>query len=149
MALTDHDYDVWIPLCDDDGLTPYYLQGLEKYFKKNTRVAYAYSNVITFLADHENPFNVKEVCRFDFTYGTVPMQPSCVLDSSMIVFRKRVFAEDGIRYPSPQTKNLDAEIFKRVYNIYGLCPYTGLTGQYKALHDGQLGTRQLEYDYRQ
>jgi hypothetical protein len=65
----------------------------------------------------------------------------------MVTFRRECFTNGLARYPFPQTKNLDESLFKQFYKLYGDCVYTGITGQYKAIYENQLGARKNIYDY--
>lgn len=138
--------DIVVPLCDDDALMPNYLNELEKFYNENPDVMYAYSHVICFNPYNEKPEKVK--CN-TFVFGDfdTPVQPAGRCDWSMVTFRRNVFIVNCIRYPFPQTKNLDESLFKQFYKLYGDCVYTGITGQYKAIYENQLGARKNIYDY--
>lgn len=147
-AILESKCDIVIPLCDDDAIHADYLDNLTKYFINNPNVKYAYSSVITFNPETENPFNFT-TNRHNFANFKVAMQPAGRVDSSQVVFKKSCFSEDGLAYPYPQTKNLDESLFKQAYAKYGNCQYTGFYGQYKAFFKGQLGARKQNYEYKQ
>ena len=145
-AIWETESDIIIPLCDDDGLLLNYLENLKIYYGLNKSIMYAYSNVYTFNPYKEKMFDCK-TNEIGFGEFHVPITPAGVLDSSMVTFRREVFIEGGVRYPYPQTKNLDETVFKQCYELYRHCRPTGLIGQYKAIYKQQLGWRENVYDY--
>ncbi len=138
--------DIIIPLCDDDGLLINYLENLNIFYELNKSVMYAYSNVYVFNPYEENMFKCN-TNNLGFGDWHVPISPARILDSSQVTFRRQVFIEGGVRYPYPQTKNLDETVFKQCYELYRHCRPTGLIGQYKAIYPEQLGWRENIYDY--
>ena len=145
-AIAEIESDIIIPLCDDDGLLINYLENLNIFYKLNKTVKYAYSNVYVFNPYKENMFDCK-TNAIGFGDFHVPISPAGVLDSSMVTFRREVFTKDGVKYPYPQTKNLDESVFKQCYTLYRHCVPTGFIGQYKAIYPEQLGWRKDEYNY--
>lgn len=146
QVIAESDADIIIPLCDDDALMDDYLSKLNIYFQEHPEISYCYSNAFTFDPIKECPFDITQR-RTDFGYHTEPTVPHGILDASQVVFRSKCFKKDGLKYPYPQTKDLDAVVFKQAYEIYGPCHYTGFYGQYKAIFPGQLGFRKNTYNY--
>jgi hypothetical protein len=66
------------------------------------------------------------------------------LDGSQITFRTKVFTESKLGYSYPQTRGLDADIFSKIVEKYGLCYPTYVYGQYKGAFADQLGNRWTE-----
>lgn len=142
-AILESNADIAIVLCDDDGITPDYFTNLAKWFSENPDQMYCYSHVRYFDPLTESPFGIEK--RPWWTNHTHTLNPENTLDSSQVAFRTKCFQVDGIRYPSPQTKNLDAVLFRQLYSKYGPCKFAGFDGQYKAIFDNQLGTRPEQY----
>lgn len=138
-AILESDSDAVIILCDDDALISNYLTNLNNYFNTFVDKNYCYSHVIVFNPLTENPFEKKKTEHWTNRFGDI--NPVCNVDSAQVVYRTKCIKEDGLRYLSPQTKNLDAEMFKLLVNKYGLCSYTGFDSQYKAYFDKQLGNK--------
>lgn len=138
-AILESDADAVVILCDDDALLPDYLTNLNKWFNDNPDKKYCYSHVRTYNPLTESPFGIEK--REWWTNHNEPLNPWHRVDSSQVVFRTSCFKEDGLRYPSPQTENLDAAIFSQAYAKYGLCHYTGFDGQYKGVFEGQMVNR--------
>jgi glycosyltransferase involved in cell wall biosynthesis len=140
-AILESSADIYVCLCDDDALLDDYLYNLNTWFNENLDKKYCYSHVRPFNPITEDPFIQKvEKCEW-WTNHNEPLNPWHRVDSSQVVFRTSCFKEDGLRYPSPQTENLDAAIFSQAYAKYGLCHYTGFDGQYKGVFEGQMVNR--------
>lgn len=137
-AILESDSDLVVILCDDDALISDSLTKLNKWFDGNPDKKYAYSHVRTFNSDIESPFDVKEK-RDHWTNRNDDLNPFCAVDSTQVVYKTSCFKEDGLRYPFPQTKDLDAAIFKQLFKKYGLCSFTGIDIQYKNYFSNQLG----------
>lgn len=137
-AILKSDADIIVPLCDDDALIKDSLGNLNNWFQENPSEMYCYSHVRIFNAEEESPFYIGK--RPHWTNRTERIQPSCAVDSSQVVFRKECF-EDGVGYDFPRTKDLDADLFTKLFVKYGYCPYTGFDTQYKNYSPSQLGNR--------
>lgn len=129
--------DLVILACDDDAVHPDYLGNLNTYFKTNPEIHYAYSHIIPF-----NPYEQDWK-----TVGPTPswlnkthtLDPFCQVDASQVCWRTYCCAPGKARFPIPKTANLDADIYGRICEEFGLCPYTGFYGQFKAIFPNQLG----------
>ncbi|MCK5606579.1 hypothetical protein KAR91_32055, partial [Candidatus Pacearchaeota archaeon] len=73
--------------------------------------------------------------------GTNSINPVCKVDASQVAWRTLCNKEGQIWFPYPQTSALDATLFEALFNKYGLCHYTGFTGEYKGVFADQLGNR--------
>lgn len=131
--------DLTIVLCDDDAIIPDYLSNLDQWFRDNQDKKYGYSHVRIFDPTRESPFGIEK--RPHWTNLTETIHPVNRVDSSQVVFRTECFKKGGLRYPSPQTKNLDSALFQQLFDAYGPCPYMGFDGQYKGWFEGQLGNQ--------
>ena len=139
-AIEKSNADYAVMLCDDDVLCPGYLKRLNTYYNENPNVHYAYSHIKTYNPSVETPSDVKEVRPHKLNY-TGPMQPYYALDMSQVSFSLQRFKKDRIRFYSPWTVNIDAELFGQMFQKWGLCQFTGFLGQYKAIHSDSLSHR--------
>lgn len=128
-----------IILCDDDALLPDYTKKLSEYYESQPTVMYSYCHVIPY-----NPFTEKytDLTPRPFGYNySHPLWPFSTVDSSQVTYRRAAFIRDGVRYPSPAYRCLDAALYDRL-RPYGLCPFNGILGQAKGWNYGdQLGAR--------
>lgn len=127
--------DVAVLLCDDDMLTPGYLAGLAGVFNANPGWAYCYS---------QNAIIGEDGSKADYgswggSWDGTAIDPSHRCDISQVAWRIRCNNEDGVWFPAWAEKNHDTEFFRRMHAKYGSCPFSGLVGQYKRIHSGQLG----------
>lgn len=136
-AIMESDADAVVVLCDDDALVSNYFTNLNKYFKDNIDKKYCYSHVIVYNPMEENPFEKQKTEHWVNKSGDI--NPYCAVDSSQVAIRMNCFKEDGLRFPYPQTRDLDATIFAWLFQKYGPCSFTGFESQYKAYFSGQLG----------
>jgi glycosyltransferase involved in cell wall biosynthesis len=146
-AILASDSEIIIILCDDDALYPEYLKNLSKYFTDNPEVKYAYSHVVVYdpLTQKPEPTLIKKEW---FLNRTGPIDPYCNIDASQGAWRATCTKEAGISLPFPQTCNLDATLYRGLYNKYGPCNFTGFNGQYKGVHEDQLGKRDGAHFYK-
>lgn len=131
--------DLVVINCDDDILLPDYLTNLDKWFRAHPEKKYGYSHVRTFDPTKESPFGIEK--RPHWTNLTETIHPVNRVDSSQVVFRTECFKKGGARFPSPQTRNLDAALFQQLFDLYGPCDFMGFDGQYKGWFPGQLGNQ--------
>lgn len=131
--------DLVIVLCDDDAIIPDYLTNLDQWFRDNPDKKYGYSHCRIFDPTTESPFGISK--RPHWTNLAMSVHPVNRIDSSQVVFRTECFKKDGCRFPSPQTKNLDADLLQQFFDLYGPCSYMEFDGQYKGWFPGQLGNQ--------
>lgn len=135
-AIEELKSDIIIMLCDDDALTPNYLFDLNNFYQNNQDIKYSYSHIIEFnplietYKNKEKKYNILNHCN--------PINPYHMVDASQVSFRLECYY-NNIKFPYPLTKNLDAHIYSLLYLKYGNCIYNNITGQYKAIHENQLG----------
>ena len=142
-AIEESDADLVIMLCDDDALVPDYLENLVKYFTENPDRNYCYSHVIQFNPLEED-YHGKEATPI-FMNKTWDLNPANNVDASQVAWkRKYSVGKDAILFPYPKTKNLDADIYDKMYLKFGACKFTGFYSQYKGMHQHQLGVTGLE-----
>ena len=145
-AILESDADIVINLCDDDALISDYLNLLKEWFESNPKELYCYSHVLIYNPETENPFDIIEK-RDYFTNRIDDLNPANSVDCSQVAFRMGCFKEYGLRFPFPQTRDLDASLFKQAFEKFGHCSYTGFNSQYKGIFDGQLGRRRGETEF--
>jgi glycosyltransferase involved in cell wall biosynthesis len=142
-ACVESDCDIAIILCDDDGLFPAYLDSLNKFYIENQSIYYSYGSVS--LYDPE-PFIDSSIMpdinlNSPLNHGHAVM-PSCMVDASQVSWRLN--NDTRSLFPSPQTTNLDEEVFRKLHNLYGLCVFNGTTAQYKGWFSDQMGNRMID-----
>lgn len=147
QALSRTECDVCVTLCDDDRLHPEYLSRLARYFLENPDVMYCWSNI--FLC---NPLTDNGDFGLGGVYNEISgaIVPHGRLDGSQVAYRVGAVRENGIWYrettkPSkenvglnPWSYSLDYELFRSLYENFGLCHHTGFVSQYKGIHEQQL-----------
>jgi hypothetical protein len=69
------------------------------------------------------------------------MNPENNLDASQVSWRIKNIVKDKITFPFIRTANLDAFLYKQLYNFYHKCVFNGIIVQYKGVHPDQLGNR--------
>jgi len=69
---------------------------------------------------------------------STPINPANNVDSTQVCFSRRAFVDGDIWYTYPKTKNLDSDIYNRMFTKWGLCPFTNFFSQYKAWFPSQL-----------
>lgn len=138
--------DVAVLVCDDDALLPNYFSNLNKWFSENPNEVWGYCHVVTFDPSREDYHTLPKIARpigTDINSHTTRIAPSCAVDSSQVAYRTRCIKDEGIRWIYPQTGCLDANFYEKMYAQYGLCPFMGFVGQYKAYFQDQMGRRGL------
>jgi glycosyltransferase involved in cell wall biosynthesis len=147
-ALQTTKCDIALMLCDDDALTPGYLEYLNEYFKLNSEVNHCYSKVLFYNPTKEDYTQSKETINFNHSGTTynlnhydTPINPYCKVDSSQVAWRVKCNLENNIWFPYPQTRNLDASLYKQLYEKCGECYPTFTFGQCKGAFEDQLGNR--------
>jgi glycosyltransferase involved in cell wall biosynthesis len=146
-AIQNTDADIIILICDDDALFPNYMENLNKFYTENPDKMWGYSHVKFFnpetqhyLESTEKPSN-KTFNTSNLNDYTSPIHPSCKVDSSQVSFRKNAFTQTNLWYPYPHTKDLDRNVFEKLYTQIGQCHFTNCYGQYKGWFANQLGVR--------
>jgi len=140
------DSDIVIILCDDDALCPNYLNQLNTFYSDKNN-AWGYCHVLFFdpyeeKVDQAKPFPKNpDIGWWRLNLSRCPTSPVNRLDGSQITFRINALKEKNIKYPYPQTTNLDRAILEQMYAAYGECKFTSCIGQYKGWSSKQLGVR--------
>lgn len=135
------DSDICLFLCDDDALVEDYLSNLNNWYNKNSNKHYSYCHVVPF-----NPFEIKSFSEINFHTNwwlnrTGDINPFNAVDASQVTWKTSLMRNQGVRFRWPKTANLDAYLYGQLYSICGLCSFNGIVGQYKAIHEDQLGNR--------
>lgn len=137
--------DVIIILCDDDALTHDYMLKLNKYYNDNPDILWSYCH-LSFYNPNEQFYteasDIDPTGRLNFlNNNTSPIYPRDRVDSSQVSFRRKVFIDHGVSFPSPKTANLDADVFRDANSKIGQCSFNNIVGQCKASFSDQLGMR--------
>jgi hypothetical protein len=139
-AMINSSADISIMLCDDDAIYPNYFEYLNTLYTLNPNLNYAYSHVCVF-----DPFIEKiedvPVRPHSLNAYYQPINPENAVDASQISWRREIILKNNILFPYPKTYNLDADLYKQMFNKLGPCYYTGFISQYKAFHHDQLGNK--------
>ena len=151
QAIKDTECDLALMLCDDDALTPGYLEYINEYFKLNPEINHCYSKVLFYDPTKEDYTQSKESTNFthsgttyNLNHYTTPINPYCKVDSSQVAWRTKCNIENNIWFPFPQTRNLDASLYKELYNKCGPSYPTYFYGQCKGTFGDQLGNRYID-----
>ncbi len=134
------DNDVVIILCDDDALCPGYLSKLNEFYKNNPHINYSYCHLAPYNPLEERP-DPSQMGRPFWLNHTGHGHPYSWVDGSQSTFRRRAFTLDGIRYPSPAHRCLDAALHTQLFDKYGPIGFNGICGQFKGTFHDQLGQR--------
>lgn len=140
QSVLDSDADINFILCDDDAVTKDYLNGLNNYFTNNSNKMWGYSHIIPFDPTSQDYHNLTAT-NSGYNRFTMPIQPSCILDSSQVAWRTDCFKKDGICWNYPQTGGLDSVFFRSMYDKYGNCEFMNCVGQYKGIFPDQMTHR--------
>lgn len=137
--------DVIIILCDDDALTHDYMKKLNEYYINNPNSLWSYCHV-SFYNPNEQFYtessDVDPTGRLNHLNSHIlPIHPSNKVDSSQVTFRRKVFIDYGVGFPSPKTANLDCDVFRHAHSQIGDCSFNNIIGQCKASFPDQLGLR--------
>jgi len=146
-TIRDTDADIIILICDDDAIFPDYMDNLNIFYNLNPEKMWGYCHLEFYNPEIEHyTQSTKIISNTSFVdavvnRSTTPINPAYRVDSSQVSFRKQAFTDFNVWYPHPYTANLDAHIFKDMYNALGLCHFTNIYGQYKGCFSNQLGNR--------
>lgn len=135
-------------LCDDDALLPTYLTDLNEYYKSNPETLHSFCHLIPFDPKKELPtIDLADKANGYWLNKRGSIHPFNAIDGSQSTYRKRVFSELGVRYPSPAHRCLDAALHQQLVDKAGLCPFNGIIGQFKGIFGDQLGQRNSGNEY--
>ena len=138
--------DPVVILCDDDALYEGYIDSLRLYYEQNPDIKWSYCHVSVFDPSKGPPVLGQRTPEHWLNRYSVPIAPSCQIDSSQVTYRASCISRH-LEYPSPMTSELDAYMFTLLTQQYGLCPFNGITGQYKAVFFDTMGNRPIEERY--
>jgi len=141
FACLSSDANIGLMLCDDDALIPDYLNNLNNYFINNTQEFWCYSHYFGYDPYIQNNFNNIKISHYSPQFFE-KMNPDSKLDASQVSFKLQAFNEKNIEFAYPLTANLDSDLYRKLYPIYGNCPFTGFYGQYKGCQNNRLEVRQ-------
>lgn len=144
IAMETLESDITIMLCDDDALTPGYLEYLNHYYTLNPEIQHSYSKVLFYDPSKEDYTQSKKTTSFTHGGSTfylnsfdTPIEPWGKFDASQVAWRTNC----NIKFPYPQTRALDSSVYKQLGDHHGLCYPTHIEGQCKGAFADQLGNR--------
>lgn len=140
-AVRNSDADIVVVMCDDDAMHPEYCNNINKFFTENPQEVWGYSHVIAFDPEQQDYHNAPLTPGFSYNGHTRRIEPACAVDSSQVIFRADCTRVDNVEWPYPKTGCLDMDFYNRMVPKYGLCPFMGFVGQYKAVFPDQMGKR--------
>lgn len=132
--------DVVVIICDDDLMYGQYLTELNEYYKANPDVLYSFCHLAPYNPMIEKPDPSFAERGFWLNRGGDIPYANCIVDASQVTFRRSLFTQHGMRFPSPARRALDAALFSQL-DMLGPTRYNGIMGQYKASFPGQLSYR--------
>ena len=144
-CMSESNSNIALVLCDDDGLYPEYLSNLNEFYKNNESCFYSYGHVSIY--DPEQFIGLDSLPENNFNIvlnRTDNLNASYNVDASQVSWRLDEFTR-GI-FPYPQTANLDAVVFQKLFEAYGVCVFNNIVAQYKGWFDDQLGNRIMRGD---
>lgn len=139
-AIYNSNADYVIMLCDDDALYVDYLKNLNQFYHDNPDKNYAFSHIKPYDPAVELPEEPMPM-REHHINQTEPECPYYRFDMSQVSFRRQPFVDCNILFPFPYTVNIDAEVFLKMYSVWGNVHFTGFISQYKAFHVDNLSHR--------
>lgn len=148
-AIEDSDADIIIILCDDDALCHDYMKKLNRFYNDHPYAMWSFCYLNFFdpsIGPYDDPYIVVDSKMIKFNNNLMnqwkaPIHPANKVDSAQVTFKRKVFTEYPIRYPSGVSVNLDSAIMKQIYQYCGVCFPNFLIGQYKGVFSDQMGER--------
>ena len=153
QSMSESEADISLMLCDDDALLQDYLLNLNNFYINNPDVKYSYCHLLEY--DPSKIAELEDIRRIPIsdTYGLSDhyigfplnyrecLNPNCTVDSTQVSWRRQDFVDCGVKFPFPQTRDLDASIYKQMFQNWGECCWNKTVGQYKGWFSDQLGKR--------
>jgi len=157
IAISGSDAELAIMLCDDDALKDDYLSNLNQFFLQNPTEQYCYSHVILFDPFKETPETIDEKTSirvpslnntltnriYHFWNKNGPINAANAVDAAQVAWK----TDSNVKFPYPQTRNLDATFYGQMHRQYGPCPFSGFFGQYKGIYADALDLRRGSNEY--
>jgi hypothetical protein len=132
-------------LCDDDAFMPDYLSNLDKFLQNKEK--WCYSHYIAYDPYNQNSFHPEKiVSEFSCPFITQDVNPDSILDASQVVFSLEAFKNNNVSFGYPLTANLDSDLYRKLFPIYGPCKFNKMFGQYKGKSQNRLEVRQHHSD---
>ena len=140
-AMLESDADLCFMVCDDDCITPWYMDLLNDFYSSAPEVMYSYCDVITMDPTIDSwREKLKEPASDHFLNHN--HNPHCMgnsKDSSQGSWRMKCIKEGGVRFPAPLTAALDYYVWLQLNQVYGPGVFNGIVGQVKSYWASQLG----------
>ena len=137
-------------LCDADALVKDSFLNLNLFIEKNKSLEWFYNKV--YFYDPSKEFYIDSNCKielqqnnfksfYDLNNYSEPMNPQNKVDGSQVIYKNNLFKNNLVKYPHPQTMNLDSSILGQIYRTCGPCWPSYVYTQYKAAFADQMGNR--------
>lgn len=141
MAIKESSADLVMILCDDDGVYPTALKDVDQWFVDNPNEQYGYGHLSGYnpMLQTIDPNIFTPVLNLNRHTG--PIAPSCQLDSSQVVYKRKAFIDNNLSYPEIAMGALDAHIYSLLFDVLGPCKFMNCIVQYKGVFDHQMGSR--------
>lgn len=152
-SIKNSDADFTTILCDDDALVDDSFNKLNVFFQQNPNLNWCYNKVYfydptkEFYKNSNFKTEVKTNYRsfYDLNNYYEPINPQNKVDGSQVIYKNKIFKENKVFYPFPQTMNLDSAILKQLNMHYGLCWPSYIYSQYKGVFGDQMGNRNCQF----
>jgi hypothetical protein len=149
-AIKNSEADFTTILCDDDALVKDSFLQLDFFIKQNKSLEWFYNRV--YFYDPSKEFYLNSNSRtevqqnnyksfYDLNNYFEPINPQNRVDGSQVIYKNSLFKNNLVRYPYPQTMNLDSSILGQIYRVSGPCWPSYVYTQYKAAFADQMGNR--------
>ena len=136
--------DIGIMLCDDDALAPDYLANLDSLFALKPEINWCHSWYYGYDPYVQKDFDNIIINR-ESPKHTHNLNPDSLLDASQVAWRLTPFKnEPWIEFGYPMTANLDSDLYRKLYPIFGDCVWSGVYGQFKGIQQNRLEERQKD-----
>ncbi len=142
LACQESECNLGIMLCDDDALTDGYLEKINHFFTEND-CNWGYSYYLAYDPYEQKDFDniVVSSKSAEFTHD---LNPDSMLDASQVVFKLKAFKENNVEFAYPCTANLDSDLYRKLFPIYGGCKFMNCIGEFKGVQGNRLNVRQTQ-----
>tara|TARA_R110000851_G_scaffold113983_4_gene238870 strand:+ start:3510 stop:4328 length:819 start_codon:yes stop_codon:yes gene_type:complete len=161
-AIRESDADYVLIIGDDDGVYQEYFSRLNDYYSKHPETVYSFCHMIPYDPTDEKPgletlkkritesqtgksrpWHSDSFMALNHPTDVVPINS---LDATQVSWNRETVLEAGIEFNENITVNLDADIFKALFNKFGVCKFNRTVGPYKGFHATQMGMRHRHQD---
>ena len=140
-AMLESNADICFMVCDDDCITPWYMEQLNSFYIQNPSIMYSYCDVITMnpIEDFWRDKLVEPASPHFLNANHNPHSMGNSKDSSQGSWRMECVRGGGLRFPFPRTVALDYVLWEDLNRVYGPGHFNGTIGAVKSYWSHQLG----------